>query len=141
MEITYIANFVCSIIHLKFVVCYIHLQVASALPNTSYFKMVDIWLLFCIFSAFLVIVFHVFVSLTDSSGKVEEKNETWNEETVKRGKHVKRCWFPKVANKKRNASCFTNFFNNRAITKLSKIVTFLLFVIFNVIYWMNIYFS
>ncbi|KAF2353919.1 DNA-directed RNA polymerase phage-type [Trinorchestia longiramus] len=36
-------------------------QVATSLPSTSYFKMADVWLLFCIFSSFLVIVFHVLV--------------------------------------------------------------------------------
>ncbi|XP_047737967.1 uncharacterized protein LOC125178389 [Hyalella azteca] len=42
-------------------------QVAATLPNTSYFKMVDIWLLFCIFSTFLVIVFHVLVDRTQQA--------------------------------------------------------------------------
>ncbi|XP_042874326.1 glycine receptor subunit alphaZ1-like [Penaeus japonicus] len=39
-------------------------QVSSSLPKTSYFKLVDVWLLFCIFSTFLVIVFHVLIDLS-----------------------------------------------------------------------------
>nr|XP_027221917.1 gamma-aminobutyric acid receptor subunit beta-like [Penaeus vannamei] len=39
-------------------------QVSSSLPKTSYFKLVDVWLLFCIFSTFLVIVFHIIIDLS-----------------------------------------------------------------------------
>ncbi|XP_069187364.1 glycine receptor subunit alpha-3-like [Procambarus clarkii] len=38
-------------------------QVAASLPKTSYFKLVDIWLLFCIFSTFFIIVFHIIIDL------------------------------------------------------------------------------
>ncbi|XP_069980101.1 uncharacterized protein [Penaeus vannamei] len=36
-------------------------QASSHLPKTSYFKMVDVWLLTCIFVIFIVIVFHVMI--------------------------------------------------------------------------------
>ncbi|KAK4304085.1 hypothetical protein Pmani_023955 [Petrolisthes manimaculis] len=36
-------------------------QASSSLPKTSYFKMVDIWLLFCVGITFLVIIFHVLI--------------------------------------------------------------------------------
>lgn len=36
-------------------------QVSSSLPKTSYFKMVDVWFLFCIGLTFLVISFHAVV--------------------------------------------------------------------------------
>ncbi|XP_047477381.1 gamma-aminobutyric acid receptor subunit pi-like [Penaeus chinensis] len=39
-------------------------QVSSSLPKTSYFKLVDVWLLFCIFSTFLIIVFHIIIDLS-----------------------------------------------------------------------------
>ncbi|XP_076061383.1 uncharacterized protein LOC143037151 [Oratosquilla oratoria] len=38
-------------------------QVSDSLPKTSYFKMVDVWLLFCIISTFLVIIFHIIIDL------------------------------------------------------------------------------
>lgn len=43
-------------------------QVSSSLPKTSYFKMVDVWLLFCIVISFLIIIFHAIIdnSLDDS---------------------------------------------------------------------------
>ncbi|XP_063586487.1 glycine receptor subunit alpha-2-like [Penaeus indicus] len=36
-------------------------QASSHLPKTSYFKMVDVWLLTCIVVIFIVIVFHVMI--------------------------------------------------------------------------------
>lgn len=39
-------------------------QVSSSLPKTSYFKMVDVWLLFCIVMSFLIIIFHVVIDLS-----------------------------------------------------------------------------
>lgn len=38
-------------------------QVSASLPKTSYFKMVDIWLLFCIILIFFIIVFHTIIDL------------------------------------------------------------------------------
>lgn len=34
---------------------------SASLPKTSYFKMVDVWLIFCIGITFLTIIFHVVV--------------------------------------------------------------------------------
>ncbi|XP_037781088.1 glutamate-gated chloride channel alpha-like [Penaeus monodon] len=36
-------------------------QVSASLPKTSYFKMVDIWLLFCIVLIFFIILFHTVI--------------------------------------------------------------------------------
>ncbi|CAL4064074.1 unnamed protein product, partial [Meganyctiphanes norvegica] len=36
-------------------------QVSASLPKTSYFKMVDIWLLFCIIISFFIIIFHALI--------------------------------------------------------------------------------
>ena len=41
------------------------LQTSTSLPKTSYFKMVDVWLLFCISLIFFVIVFHVIVDMAE----------------------------------------------------------------------------
>ncbi|KAK4308293.1 hypothetical protein Pmani_020006 [Petrolisthes manimaculis] len=48
-------------------------QASSSLPKTSYFKMVDIWLLFCVGITFLVIIFHV---LIDNRFVTEMSNNT-----------------------------------------------------------------
>lgn len=45
--------------HLQFSL--FHSQVATSLPKTSYFKLVDVWLVFCIFSTFFIIVFHILI--------------------------------------------------------------------------------
>ncbi|ROT75706.1 putative basement membrane-specific heparan sulfate proteoglycan core protein, partial [Penaeus vannamei] len=37
------------------------IRASSSLPTTSYFKMVDIWLLFCVGITFLVIIFHILI--------------------------------------------------------------------------------
>ncbi|KAG0712205.1 Glutamate-gated chloride channel alpha [Chionoecetes opilio] len=39
------------------------LLTSTSLPKTSYFKMVDVWLLFCISLIFFVIVFHVIIDM------------------------------------------------------------------------------
>ncbi|KAG7162460.1 Glycine receptor subunit alpha-4-like 4, partial [Homarus americanus] len=36
-------------------------QVSASLPKTSYFKMVDVWLLFCIIIGFIIIIFHTII--------------------------------------------------------------------------------
>ncbi|XP_068250178.1 uncharacterized protein [Palaemon carinicauda] len=38
-------------------------QVSASLPKTSYFKMVDIWLLFCIMLIFVILLFHTVIDL------------------------------------------------------------------------------
>lgn len=39
------------------------MQVAASLPKSSNFKLVDVWLVYCIFSTFIIIVFHVIIDL------------------------------------------------------------------------------
>ncbi|XP_071526735.1 uncharacterized protein [Panulirus ornatus] len=51
-------------------------QVAASLPKTSYFKLVDIWLLFCIFSTFFIIVFHILIDAFLHEAKKRNRLET-----------------------------------------------------------------
>lgn len=44
-------------------------QTSTSLPKTSYFKMVDVWLLFSISVIFFVIVFHVIIDMA-ADGKL-----------------------------------------------------------------------
>ncbi|KAK3883306.1 hypothetical protein Pcinc_012343 [Petrolisthes cinctipes] len=48
-------------------------QTSTSLPKTSYFKMVDVWLLFCISLIFFVIVFHVIIDMA-TEGKLSKQN-------------------------------------------------------------------
>lgn len=52
----------------------IFLQVATSLPKTSYFKLVDVWLLFCIFSTFFIIVFHILIDFLHNRAHYIIKN-------------------------------------------------------------------
>nr|XP_053628087.1 uncharacterized protein LOC128685552 [Cherax quadricarinatus] len=36
-------------------------QASATLPKTSYFKMVDVWILFCIVMSFIIIIFHTII--------------------------------------------------------------------------------
>lgn len=54
---------------------------AASLPKTSYFKLVDIWLLFCIFSTFLIIVFHILIDVLLHETKKRNSIET-NESNI-----------------------------------------------------------
>ncbi|KAK4319126.1 hypothetical protein Pmani_009956 [Petrolisthes manimaculis] len=59
-------------------------QASSSLPKTSYFKMVDIWLLFCVGITFLVIIFHVLIdnrfvtemSTTNNKGQQQQQQQS-----------------------------------------------------------------
>ncbi|KAK4314634.1 hypothetical protein Pmani_014085 [Petrolisthes manimaculis] len=48
-------------------------QTSTSLPKTSYFKMVDVWLLFSISLIFFVIVFHVIIDMA-TEGKLSKQN-------------------------------------------------------------------
>ncbi|MPC26187.1 Glutamate-gated chloride channel [Portunus trituberculatus] len=52
-----------SALTVQLVIATLFSQVSASLPKTSYFKMVDVWLIFCIGITFLTIIFHVVVDL------------------------------------------------------------------------------
>ncbi|XP_063869703.1 uncharacterized protein LOC135105499 [Scylla paramamosain] len=54
-------------------------QASSSLPQTSYFKMVDIWLLFCVGITFLVIIFHILIDNRLFSHDNQTKVQAFNE--------------------------------------------------------------
>ncbi|XP_076063488.1 uncharacterized protein LOC143038343 [Oratosquilla oratoria] len=43
-------------------------QVSDSLPKTSNFKMIDVWLLFCIMSSFVIILFHALIDHVYTQG-------------------------------------------------------------------------
>ncbi|XP_076049413.1 uncharacterized protein LOC143030094 [Oratosquilla oratoria] len=96
-------------------------QVSTSLPKTSYFKMVDIWLLFCIAIIFVIIAFHAIIDVAV------------NEEA----------FFPThaaaVAPKRRPDPLFGTILPKDSKTQrlvlLARSVMLTIFVVFNVCYW------
>lgn len=125
-------------------------QVSSSLPKTSYFKMVDIWLLFCIIVIFFIIIFHTIIDLHVDYGEMSNKDSTssksaWNDlasltavqqvrvrPSSESGKAFPgeaavaspiHWWLPKTK------------FDLHFYIKTSKVTMSVLFVLFNVAYW------
>ena len=102
---------------------YTFLKVSSSLPKTSYFKMVDIWLLFCIGMIFIIIIFHAIIDnyLPDTP------ENSLNGPTAFMRVAPKMLQDDEDEQKKRST-----------VTSLilgSKLVSLLLFLLFNVSYW------
>ncbi|XP_068250250.1 uncharacterized protein [Palaemon carinicauda] len=101
-------------------------QVSSTLPKTSYFKMVDVWLLFCIGITFLVIIFHAVVDslINDPTGSKDEISPFSRIIKIK----------PQSGD---SHTAFEEDPKNRGhqMVLITKIVTFVLFLLFNLIYW------
>ncbi|XP_064089932.1 uncharacterized protein LOC135203933 [Macrobrachium nipponense] len=96
-------------------------QVSESLPKTSYFKMVDVWLLFCIGITFLVIIFHAVIdSILYQSASLPTTGNTW----LANGKSVP------------EDIPYTDI--GKRLVLLAKVVTMIVFVIFNMAYWIYI---
>ncbi|XP_064099440.1 uncharacterized protein LOC135210479 [Macrobrachium nipponense] len=96
-------------------------QVSQSLPKTSYFKMVDVWFLFCIAITFIVILFHGIIDsiLYPSSGKISSIIQVGAAAWLGQGSASK----PNSASQK-NEGDF--------MVRISKIVVLALFVLFNI---------
>ncbi|XP_042227423.1 uncharacterized protein LOC121869925 [Homarus americanus] len=64
-----------SALTVQLVIATLFSQVSASLPKTSYFKMVDVWLIFCIGLTFLTIIFHVLVDYMVNQTKVADKEQ------------------------------------------------------------------
>ncbi|MPC11863.1 Glycine receptor subunit alpha-4 [Portunus trituberculatus] len=121
-------------------------QVSASLPKTSYFKMVDIWLLFCIIIIFFIIIFHTIIDLhVDYGDKITLSGGAWitsPSSTVSRQVKV----YPSSGdNLNQNAEKTTKLFGRwtrfrskldlQFYIKTSKITMFVIFVLFNTTYW------
>ncbi|XP_066973211.1 uncharacterized protein [Macrobrachium rosenbergii] len=100
-------------------------QVSETLPKTSYFKMVDVWLLFCIGITFLVIIFHAVIDsiLYQGANQGASLPTTGNS------------W---LANGKSTSEDVTYTNIGKRMVLLAKVVTMIVFVIFNMAYWVYI---
>ncbi|XP_076041999.1 uncharacterized protein LOC143025904 [Oratosquilla oratoria] len=96
-------------------------QVSASLPKTSYFKMVDIWLLFCIAIIFIIIVFHSIIDI-----KVNEEAFFPEGATRVQPRHKPDPLFGAVLPKNSQTQKLVLFARSFMITG---------FIVFNVIYW------
>lgn len=129
-------------------------QVSASLPKTSYFKMVDIWLLFCIILIFLIILFHTVIDLHvdygDSEGvspKSSSKSSVaWDKPSSGRAGHLTTVKVSPALNDGTDPTVSSKniqFSWRLLLTKLdlqfyikaSKITISLIFMVFNLVYW------
>lgn len=101
-------------------------QVSASLPKTSYFKMVDLWLIFCIGITFLTIIFHVLVdaslhSVAPAGGTLQVGFQSYEEYKSKR------------------ADLLTTGKSGDRMVRASKVVVAAVFAIFNIMYWIYIF--
>ncbi|XP_018011649.2 glycine receptor subunit alpha-1 [Hyalella azteca] len=103
-------------------------QVSASLPKTSYFKVVDIWLLFCIIAIFMIIAFHSIIDnyIDYGSNTHHETMVTaWtNKDELKTVKEILRTGTGGVMANKLHIWIAA-----------SKVVTFFIAVLFNIVYW------
>ena len=105
-------------------------QVSASLPKTSYFKMVDIWLLFCIITIFLIIIFHAIIDSYVEYGSPADPTVTLKMSA----------WAPNDGSKNLK-EIFKTGTGGHNSNKLSlwifwaRVIVFSLFGLFNAIYW------
>lgn len=113
-------------------------QVSASLPKTSYFKMVDIWLLFCIILIFFIIIFHTIIDLQVDYD--EPSSQSWVKRTSgQSGSSIVKVMpasgsipvLPKPLLEKLSKVKFSLKF----YILLSRYTIFTMFLVFNVAYW------
>uniref|UniRef100_A0A6A7FW06 Glycine receptor subunit alpha-2-like n=1 Tax=Hirondellea gigas TaxID=1518452 RepID=A0A6A7FW06_9CRUS len=129
---------VMSVLTVLLVTATLFTQVSSSLPKTSYFKMVDIWLLFCIVMNFIIILLHAIV---DYTYHVERSNITyWSKKTMTEVKplpELKTLHDKRMAAYSEDEEPPTIPFDIRLKTMvmLSKAFVLMIFVVFSFCYW------
>ncbi|KAK4325477.1 hypothetical protein Pmani_000420 [Petrolisthes manimaculis] len=113
-------------------------QVSASLPKTSYFKMVDIWLLFCIMLIFFIIIFHTIIDLQvdynapNSQSWVKQTSSSAGSSLVKVIPASGSIPVPPIPFVDK---FFKMKFNLKFYILLSRYTMFLIFLVFNVAYW------
>ena len=124
-------------------------QVSASLPKTSYFKMVDIWLLFCIMLIFVIILFHTVIDLNiiykDDSSTITSSAGARNGSAKLFGDITSIKVHPINGDPDELESNTFNIFNLLKLISfkldgdkyilISKWAVFLIFGMFNMIYW------
>ena len=103
-------------------------QVSASLPKTSYLKMVDIWLLFCIISIFIIIIFHTIIDT-----QIKYLNNHSNERMVtivspiNKEKEQESLHFIK--------NCYEKFIELENLISVARWSVLSGIILFNLIYW------
>ncbi|KAG7166403.1 Glycine receptor subunit alphaZ1-like [Homarus americanus] len=120
-------------------------QVSTSLPKTSYFKMVDIWLLFCIVLIFFIIIFHTIIDFhvdySNTGAPLSSKGWVGTSQRSSGSNIVKVT--PVGGNTKSGDEDMNNLsinflkvrFDAKFYINLSKLTMFLVFFVFNITYW------
>ncbi|KAL7635244.1 UNVERIFIED_CONTAM: hypothetical protein RMT77_014231 [Armadillidium vulgare] len=121
-------------------------QVSSYLPKTSYFKAIDIWLLFCTSVIFLVIVFHVLIDIVAYNSDEDERKQAWTvsnkgkervrvEDERKEGWTVSNKGKERVRGKDLKINKLKDKVSVGRLILISRIAVLSIFALFNFIYW------
>ncbi|XP_071530487.1 uncharacterized protein [Panulirus ornatus] len=122
-----------SALTVQLVIATLFSQVSGSLPKTSYFKMVDVWLIFCISITFLTIIFHVVVDniLYRTEGATLAHNGL--------GMHQTKVWVRPVNKGKPDKIgvgkwARPGWLENRVVV-VTKVLVAAVFFLFNICYW------
>ena len=121
-------------------------QVSASLPKTSYFKMVDIWLLFCIIIIFFIIIFHTIIDLhVDYGDKIMTSNEAWITQPPSKGSRQVKVHPSSADSLNLSSEKPTKYFDRwtrfrsrldlQFYIKTSRLTMSAIFVLFNMTYW------
>ncbi|XP_071540839.1 uncharacterized protein [Panulirus ornatus] len=109
-------------------------QVSASLPKTSYFKMVDVWLLFCIVMSFLIIISHVFIdnSLEDAKSGVAASSTPALTKVLP--------LYPGSSTPSISHTGYASINNTtKRLINISRFCFIVLVILFNLIYWSYIF--
>lgn len=107
-------------------------QVSQSLPKTSYFKVVDIWLLFCIIVIFLIILFH---SIIDAYVDYHPEHMAVTPASWTSAGENEKAKSRKLRNLIKNCTHGSDYTKLQLWIFVSRILTAVLFSLFNIAYW------
>ncbi|KAK4314330.1 hypothetical protein Pmani_014362 [Petrolisthes manimaculis] len=120
-------------------------QVSSSLPKTAYFKMVDVWLIFCIGITFLTIIFHLVVDIVVNKSQGDHPGvfrctPLANQVNVQEANATKTTDTKNNNNTRRKSTCnllakYSNNSVDKNVVLFTKLAVPTVFFFFNVIYW------
>ena len=126
------------------------LQVAASLPKTSYFKRIDIWLLFCIFSTFLTIIFHILIDRIEGDSEKYNSQDHSSRNVLQqkipyKGPHIRVLPVASVGSKdnkhsqtnRRKPRFICSIKTAKEMERYGKIIISCVIVIFNLVYWLD----
>ncbi|XP_069173660.1 uncharacterized protein [Procambarus clarkii] len=101
-------------------------QASETLPKTSYGKMVDVWLLFCIVMSFIIIIFHTMIDQSLNKAEVFPPAAP-----------TKVC--PPLVNSLTPPDTTSLTVSSKSLILISRSSLIVIFAVFNIIYWSYIF--